>query len=678
MGKIYTIGLATFAATGSFLFGYDSGIFKKLTTIKYETDIIGVMTDVIASHHFLKFFNTTKTSTIIGAINSTFSRGAVIGALMAGLTIDRFGRRRTIQMGALLATIGDILQCAAQNLVMILVGRIIAGWAVGVLRLSQQMIGVCFIVSTWIGYGSLHAPDTNSLQWRFPLAFQALPAFMLFAGMFWLPESPRHLIEKDHDDKALSILKRLHYDGTNMEWIQTEFTEIRTTINTERAITAPGWTIMFKVPQWRTRLLQGTLVQVFSQMTGINVEEGFTEDPYLSGELSYATVVGLESRNVSATVKHFIGYSNPEQGLNTGPVHGGERELRTTYDGIPSVSDAYTLTDILRGELDYKYWVVSDAGATDRVCTYFKLCQGNPIDSDAVTLEVLPAGTDVEMGGGSFNFKQIPSLVEDGRLDIKIVDQAVSRLLRAKFEMGCLRTHSPLFRNINRESIVLLENHNNTLPLKKTSKVAVIGPMAHGFVNYGDYVIGGSQSRGVTPLDGIRAAVGDSASVTYAQGCERWSSDQSGFPQAIQAAKEADVAVVAVGTWSRDQDELWAGVNATDRHAATVDKTNSTIKDTLTASVDVTNTSPVDGTEVVQLYIVDTIASVDVPNRRLKGFKKLRIKAGETASIKLPVSIQEIGLWNRKMKYVVEPGEFTVLIGKSSTDIIGNATFYVS
>lgn len=72
-----------------------------------------------------------------------------------------------------------------------------------------------------------------------------------------------------------------------------------------------------------------------------------------------------------------------------------------SYDGIPSVSDAYTLTDILRGELDYKYWVVSDAGATDRVCTYFKMCQGNPIDSDAVTLEILPAGTDVEMGGES-------------------------------------------------------------------------------------------------------------------------------------------------------------------------------------------------------------------------------------------------------------------------------------
>lgn len=78
---------------------------------------------------------------------------------------------------------------------------------------------------------------------------------MLFIGMFWLPESPRHLIEKDQDDEAMRILKRLHYDGANDAWIQTEFTEIKATINAERAITAPGWLVMFKVPQWRTRLL---------------------------------------------------------------------------------------------------------------------------------------------------------------------------------------------------------------------------------------------------------------------------------------------------------------------------------------------------------------------------------------------------------------------------------------
>lgn len=72
-----------------------------------------------------------------------------------------------------------------------------------------------------------------------------------------------------------------------------------------------------------------------------------------------------------------------------------------------------------------------------------------------------------------------------------------------------------------------------------------------------------SQYRGVTPLDGIRAAVGDDMKVNYAQGCERWSNDKSGFDEAIEAAENSDVAVVVVGTWSRDQTELWENLNAT-------------------------------------------------------------------------------------------------------------------
>ncbi|CRG88670.1 hypothetical protein PISL3812_05704 [Talaromyces islandicus] len=592
------------------------------------------------------------------------------------------------------------------------------------------------------------------------------------------------------------------------------------------------------------------------------VEECFSEDPYLSGELAYSVVTGLQSLNVSATVKHFLGYAAPEQGLNTGPVHGGERELRTTwmpafkraivdagtwgimgayhsYDGLPAVTDSEMLTDILRGEWGYKYWVVSDAGATDRVCTAFRMCEADPIDSDEVTLAVLPAGTDVEMGGGSYNFEQIPKLVSEGRLDIETVNTAVSRVLRTKFEMGLFENpypasvanhawssliHTPkavdLARTLDRQSIILLENHNNSLPLKKSGSIAVIGPIAHGFMNYGDYVVNGSQYHGVTPLDGIKAAVGDLATINYAQGCERWNNDQSGFPEAVATAKKSDVAVVVVGTWSRDQYELWAGYNATtgehvdvnslnlvgaqadlvraiaDTGVPTVvvfssgkpitepwianstaalvqqfypseqggnaladvlfgdynpsgrlpvsfpydvgsipvyydylasgraigdsgrvdangtivfghqyaigtpepwypfgygksystfsysglslNKANATVSDTVTAKVQVANTSPVDGTEVVQLYVIDNIATVDVPNRRLKGFKKVAIKAGRTATVEIDVAIEDLGLWNRKMQYTVEPGKFTFQIGRSASDIIGNATLYIS
>lgn len=125
------------------------------------------MTDVIGSPNFLTYFNTTNTSSIIGAINSTFNGGAVFGSLMGGFTMDRFGRKMTIQMGALICMVGAILQAAAVNLAMMLVGRIMAGWAVGLLSMSvpvyqsecahpkirglivgmaQQMIGIGFIV----------------------------------------------------------------------------------------------------------------------------------------------------------------------------------------------------------------------------------------------------------------------------------------------------------------------------------------------------------------------------------------------------------------------------------------------------------------------------------------------------------------------------------------------------
>jgi MFS family permease len=260
----------------SFLFGYDSG----------------VMTDVIQSPNFLEFFNTTSDSSIIGAINSTFSGGAVFGSLMGGLTMDRFGRRMTIQIAAVICLIGAILQSAARNLAMILVGRIFAGWAVGLMSMSvpvyqsecahpkirglivgltQQMIGVGFIVSTWVGYGSAAVPETSSFSWRFPLAFQAVPCVMLIIGLIFFPESPRHLLETDRDEEAMRVLRKLHFNGSNDDWIQNEFKEIKLTIAAEKAITAPGWSIMFTVPQWRKRVMHATLIQVFTQLTGINV-----------------------------------------------------------------------------------------------------------------------------------------------------------------------------------------------------------------------------------------------------------------------------------------------------------------------------------------------------------------------------------------------------------------------
>lgn len=593
------------------------------------------------------------------------------------------------------------------------------------------------------------------------------------------------------------------------------------------------------------------------------VEETYGEDQLLAGEMGYSYVKGVQSQNVSATVKHFAAFSAPEQGLNTGPVHGGERELRTTwlpsykraivdadawsimgayhsYDGIPSVADGFLQETILRDEWGYKYYVTSDAGATDRLCCAFKLCKctkaGKSDDKEAVTLMALPNGNDVEMGGGSYNYETIPQLVKDGELDLKIVDQAVSRHLRSKFAMGLFENpyqavpanatqniiHTPehvvLARKIEAESIVLLENKNKTLPLAKSANIAVIGPMAN-ITNLGDYVVYRTQynPQNVTPLQGLQNAT--QGKVIYAKGCERWSNDQSGFPEAVAAAEAADVAVVVVGTWSRDQNELWQGLNATtgehvdvaslnlvgamgplvqaiietgkptivvyssgkpitepwiSRNAAalvqqfypgeqgghaladilfgdvnpsgklsvsfphdvgtlpvyydylnsgrsvdagaispngtlkfghqyvlndprplyefgyglsyanftysnlTLSKTNVSASDTITASVRVSNKASVDGQEVVQVYVQDLIASVVVPNMELKGFKKVAIKAGETVDVSVELDVAKWGLWDRKMQYVVEKGDFMVHVGSSSKDLRGNATVTVA
>ncbi|KAH6629426.1 sugar carrier protein A [Boeremia exigua] len=276
MGLFYNVCLAVFVANGSFLFGYDSG----------------VMTIVIQSQHFQDFFNADDASNTIGAINATFSGGAVFGSLMGGFTMDSVGRRKTILIGAIINLIGAVLQTSAQNLGMILAGRIMAGWAVGLLSMSvpvyqsecahpktrgfivgiaQQMIGIGFIVSTWVGYGASKVPDTNSFSWRFPLAFQCVPCLFIICGIMFFPESPRYLVETDRTDEALRVLHKLHYDGSNEDWINQEFNEIKLTIEAEKAITAPGWLVMFKVGPWRTRLLHATSIQLFGQMTGINV-----------------------------------------------------------------------------------------------------------------------------------------------------------------------------------------------------------------------------------------------------------------------------------------------------------------------------------------------------------------------------------------------------------------------
>jgi len=186
------------------------------------------------------------------------------------------------------------------------------------------------------------------------------------------------------------------------------------------------------------------------------------------------------------------------------------------------------------------------------------------------------------MGGGTYTYLTLPDQVAAGTVNESYIDQTVSFLLRTKFTLGLFESpypypdylstiHTPESREVllqmEEEAIVLLENHDSLLPLSTDiGSVALIGPQANR-VTFGDYVFFNASNFGITPLAGFQeflSNVSSSTKINFAQGCELWSNDQSGFDEAISTAQQSDVAIVMVGTWSLDQTLLWTpGTNAT-------------------------------------------------------------------------------------------------------------------
>ncbi|KAI0655354.1 glycoside hydrolase superfamily [Cubamyces menziesii] len=338
------------------------------------------------------------------------------------------------------------------------------------------------------------------------------------------------------------------------------------------------------------------------------VEENFGEDPFLTGEMGLAFVSGLQSgrrRNASSsaiarmasTCKHFAAFGSPQGGLNIAQVTGGERELRSaylkpfnracveslaimtaysSYDGIPAIANKHLLTDILRNEWGYKYWVTTDAGSVDLLITTHGTCDTR----ECAAKTALENGLSGEMGGGSYTYLTLPDQVKAGTVDIKYIDETVEAMLRTKFALGLFENPYPyddylstlrtpetreLLHSMERETIVLLENKQNVLPLSKSiNSVALIGPQVDR-VSFGDYVFFNASNNGISPLAGFTQLLSNtSVKINYAEGCKLWSDDPSDIPAAVAAAKDSDAAIVMVGTWSLDQTLLWTpGTNAT-------------------------------------------------------------------------------------------------------------------
>ena len=316
------------------------------------------------------------------------------------------------------------------------------------------------------------------------------------------------------------------------------------------------------------------------------VEETFGEDPVLSGVLGASMVDGLGGGNLSqkyatiATLKHFLAYAVPEGGQNGNYASVGIRDLHqnflppfrkaidagalsvmTSYnsiDGIPCTSNHYLLTQLLRNEWKFRGFVVSDLYSIEGIHESHFVA---PTKENAA-IQSVTAGVDVDLGGDAYT--NLCHAVQSGQMDKTVIDTAVCRVLRMKFEMGlfehpyvdpkiaaktvCRKEHIELARKIAQSSITLLKNENSILPLSKTiNKVAVIGPNADNRYNMlGDYTAPQEDSNVKTVLDGILTKLSPFR-VEYVRGCAIRDTTVNEIEQAIEAARRSEVVIVVVG-----------------------------------------------------------------------------------------------------------------------------------
>jgi beta-glucosidase len=353
-------------------------------------------------------------------------------------------------------------------------------------------------------------------------------------------------------------------------------------------------------------------------------EETFGEDPHLVASLGMSLVRGLQgtdlTEGVVATAKHFVGYGASEGGLNWAPAHIPPRELHDVYlhpfeaavrmaglrsvmngyhelDGVPCAADRELLTDVLRATWGFEGCVVSDYFAIRQLAGYHH----HAADAAGAAVAALTAGVDVELPGTDCYGKPLLEALEANAVDDEVLDTAVRRVLRTKFELGLFDrplvdvgaasavvgapAHRELAAIIARKSIVLLSN-DGTLPLPADpGTVAVIGPNADVARNlFGDYSypahvesllemrhrenvfsvplnddvdLDAGTLAATTVYEELRDRLG--ASVRLAAGCEVNGTSKAGFDEAVVLAQESDVAVLVMGDKAGLTDDCTSG-----------------------------------------------------------------------------------------------------------------------
>lgn len=314
------------------------------------------------------------------------------------------------------------------------------------------------------------------------------------------------------------------------------------------------------------------------------VEESYGEDPVLTGEMGAAIVRGLGGGNLSspyatlATLKHFIAYGTTEGGQNGNPSIVGERDLlqsffppfkkavdagalsvMTSYnslDGIPSSASGYLYNDILRKQWGFRGFVVSDLYSINGIWETHHVAK----TLQEAGVMALCAGVDEDLG--STAYAPLADAVKKGLVDEAVIDTACARILRLKFEMGLFEhpyvdvkaasevgcaANATVALDAARQTITLLKNKNNVLPLSRNLRVAVVGPNADNVYNMlGDYTAPQPDGKVKTVLAGIKAKL-SANQVEYVKGCAVRDTNNTDIPAAVEAARRADVIVAVVG-----------------------------------------------------------------------------------------------------------------------------------
>ena len=322
------------------------------------------------------------------------------------------------------------------------------------------------------------------------------------------------------------------------------------------------------------------------------VAEGYGEDPYTNGVFAAASVRGYQGDDMSAEnrmaacLKHYEGYGASEAGGDYVYTEISAQTLWDTYllpyemgvkagaatlmssfndiSGVPGSANPYIMTEILKKRWKHDGFIVSDWGAVEQLKN-----QGLAATKKDAARYAFNAGLEMDMMSHAYD-RHLKELVEEGKVTMAQVDESVRRVLRVKFRLGLFeRPYTPVTNEKDRffrpqsmavaaqlaaESMVLLKNDNQILPLTNKKKIAVVGPMAkNGWDLLGSWCGHGKDTDVEMLYDGLTAEFGGDAELRYAMGCKPQGNDRSGFAGALDVARWSDVVIVCLGemlTWS--------------------------------------------------------------------------------------------------------------------------------